>query len=72
MMVIGPWKHLDTIGTLAVSYKETLRQLRLFFHLSHEETSTTKKHYVAPGAAEAAQLERALTVIAGGSADAVE
>lgn len=35
-------------------------------HLSHEETSTTTKHYVAPGAAEAAQLERALVVIAGG------
>lgn len=36
-------------------------------HLSHEKTSTTTRHYVAPGALEQGQAERAFRVIAGGS-----
>jgi integrase len=35
-------------------------------HLSHEDGATTKRHYMAPGAAEEAQAARALEVIAGG------
>jgi hypothetical protein len=35
-------------------------------HLSHEHSSTTERHYVAPGAVEAAQAERAFAVISGG------
>lgn len=39
---------------------------RIADHLSHEETGTTRRHYVAAGALEEAQAERALKVIAGG------
>jgi integrase len=54
-------------GTAATLLAETGAAAEVIAdHLSHEETSTTKKHYVAPGAAEAAQLERAFAVIAGG------
>jgi integrase len=36
-------------------------------HLSHDDyEATTKRHYVAPDVAEAAQAERALKIIAGG------
>jgi hypothetical protein len=37
-------------------------------HLSHEKVSTTQKHYVAAGAVQTAQAERAFAVIAGGRA----
>jgi integrase len=54
-------------GTAATLLAETGAAAEVIAdHLSHEETSTTKRHYVAPGAAGAAQLERAFTVIAGG------
>lgn len=39
---------------------------RIADHLSHEESSTTAKHYVAAGAIEQAQVTRAFAVIAGG------
>ncbi|MDB4969087.1 MAG: hypothetical protein JWN44_4776 [Myxococcales bacterium] len=39
---------------------------RIADHLSHEEASTTAKHYVAKGAIEQAQVTRAFAVIAGG------
>jgi integrase len=39
---------------------------RIADHLSHEQASTTTKHYVAPGAVETAQAARGLKVIAGG------
>ncbi len=39
---------------------------RIADHLSHEEASTTAKHYVARGAIEQAQFTRAFAVIAGG------
>lgn len=39
---------------------------RIADHLSHEEASTTAKHYVARGAIEQAQVTRAFAVIAGG------
>ena len=48
-------------GTAATLLAETGAAAEVIAdHLSPEETSTTKKHYVAPGAAEAAQLEAGL------------
>ena len=41
---------------------------RIADHLSHEESATTSRHYVAPGAIEQAQATRAFAVIAGGRA----
>lgn len=35
-------------------------------HLSHEQSSTTMRHYAAPGALESAQVARGLAVIQGG------
>jgi integrase len=39
---------------------------RIADHLSHEEASTTAKHYVAKGAIDQGQVTRAFAVIAGG------
>ena len=41
---------------------------RIADHLSHEESATTSRHYLAPGAIEQAQASRAFAVIAGGKA----
>jgi hypothetical protein len=35
-------------------------------HLSHDESSTSKRHYIAQGAIEEAAARRALTVLTGG------
>lgn len=53
-----------TSGTLAAELGDTAD--RIAEHLSHEETTTQRRHYVAAGVAEEAQAARAFEVIAGG------
>jgi integrase len=61
---VVPHALKGTAGTLLAETGELAD--RIADHLSHEETGTTRRHYVAPGAIEAAQATRALTVITGG------
>lgn len=61
---VCPHALKGTSGTLAAEMGELGD--RIADHLSHEETGTTRRHYVEAGALEQAQADRALTVIVGG------
>jgi integrase len=61
---VCPHALKGTAGTLAAEMGELAD--RIADHLSHEETATTTRHYVAAGATEEAQAARAFEVIAGG------
>jgi integrase len=61
---VCPHALKGTAGTLLADTGALADQIA--DHLSHEKVSTTEKHYVARGAFQAAQAERAFGVIAGG------
>lgn len=61
---VPPHSLKGAAGTLAAEMGDTAD--RIADHLSHESKATTERHYVAPGALDDAQLERAFKVIAGG------
>lgn len=61
---VCPHSLKGTAGTLAAEMGTLADQIA--DHLSHDEQDTTRRHYVAGGALEAAEAARALKVIVGG------